>query len=92
MWGVGDLNVLAGIGAPWLLGTDAVEKHQRQFLRRSLEWRSELLKRYLILRNFVHAENKVSIRWLKWLGFELSDPVEMNGHTFHLFELRAENV
>lgn len=92
MWGVGDINILAGVGAPWLLGTDAVEKHTVTFLRRSTDFRAQLLARYSILRNFVDDRNTVSIRWLKWLGFRLLDPVEFNGHSFRLFELRADDV
>jgi len=92
MFGVGDLNILAGVGAPWLLGTDAVEDHAREFLRGSIEWRNQLLSRYPTLRNFVDARNTASVRWLRWLGFKLFDPVEMGGHEFHLFELRSADV
>jgi len=92
MWGAGEINILNGIAAPWLLGTDAVERHYVRFLRASLEWRAKLLERYTILRNFVDDRNAVSIRWLKWLGFRLLDPVEMNGHAFRLFELRSADV
>lgn len=92
MWGVGDLNILAGVGAPWLLGTDAVEKHYRLFLRQSVNWRNQLLQRYSILRNFVDDRNVVAIRWLEWMGFKILEPIEINGHAFRLFELRAENV
>ena len=92
MFGVGDLNILAGIGAPWLLGTDAVERHHVAFLRGSRDWLDQLLRRYSILRNFVDDRNKVSIRWLQWLGFRLLDPVDMGGHQFRLFELRTDDV
>ncbi|KAF0146559.1 MAG: hypothetical protein FD153_100, partial [Rhodospirillaceae bacterium] len=33
MWGVAPLNLLAGVGAPWLLSTDAVDRYPRTFLR-----------------------------------------------------------
>lgn len=89
MFGVGDLNVLAGVGAPWLLGTDAVERHYVAFLRCSVGFRDQLLRRYSTLRNFVDARNRASIRWLRWLGFTLSDPVTLRGHEFRLFELRS---
>ena len=92
MFGVGDLNILAGVGAPWLLGTDAVEKHYVAFLRGSIDWRDQLLRRYSVLRNFVDDRNRVSIRWLEWLGFRLLDPVDMGGHQFRLFELRNADV
>lgn len=92
MWGVGDINVLTGVGAPWLLGTDAVEQNFRVFLRISSHWPPQLLQRYSVLRNFVDARNTVSARWLEWLGFRLFDPVDINGHSFRLFEMRATDV
>jgi len=92
MWGVGDLDILTGIGAPWLLGTDAVDKNVHGFLRISRHWPSQLLGRYRLLRNLVDARNTISIRWLEWLGFRLSDPVEINGHPFHLFEMGDADV
>lgn len=87
MWGVGDINILIGIGAPWLLGTDAVEENFRAFLRISRDWPAQLLSRYRLLRNVVDARNTVSLRWLEWLGFRLFEPVEINGHPFRLFEM-----
>lgn len=92
MFGVGDINILAGIGAPWLLGTDAVEKHYVAFLRNSVGFRDQLLRRYPVMRNFVDERNKASKRWLAWLGARLSDPIEINGQAFRLFELRSSNV
>jgi hypothetical protein len=90
MFGVGDLNVLTMTGAPWLLGTDAVERHFRVFLRQSLDWREQLLQRYAVLRNVVDDRNEVSKRWLQWMGFELSSPAALgvNGEMFRLFEMR----
>lgn len=92
MFGVGDINILAGVGAPWLLGTDAVERHYVAFLRGSVDWRDQLLARYPTLKNFVDARNRASVRWLRWLGFTLSEPISVRGHEFHLFELRSPDV
>lgn len=92
MFGVGDLNILAGVGAPWLLGTDVIEKNAVAFLRLNVGFLVQLSQRYEVLRNFVDDRNAVSIRWLRWLGFKLFDPVEMRGHQFRLFELRFEDV
>lgn len=89
MFGVADLNVLTQTGAPWLLGTDAVEEHYVAFARRSIRFRDQLLARYAVLRNFVDVRNETSIRWLEWLGSSFSEPVEIRGHAFLLFELRA---
>ncbi|GAA3112829.1 hypothetical protein GCM10010520_66260 [Rhizobium viscosum] len=92
MWGIGDINILTGIGAPWLLGTDAVEKNFRGFLRISKDWPAQLLSHYRLLRNVVDARNAISIRWLEWLGFRLFAPVEINAHPFHLFEMGEADV
>lgn len=92
MFGVGDLNVLARVGAPWLLGTDAVERHYVTFLRRSVDFRQQLSRRYTLLTNFVDERNHMSIRWLKWLGFSFTGSIEVGGHPFRLFELRSDDV
>lgn len=92
IFGVADVNILTAMGAPWLLGTDAVVKHNRQFLRRSIWWREKLFSNYETLRNFVHEDNVVSKRWLEWLGFTLFDPMPIgsSGEKFRLFELRRD--
>lgn len=89
MFGVTDLNILGGMGAPWLLGTDAVEDNYVAFLRRSVGWKRQLSDRYSILRNFVDMRNTASVRWLQWLGFELGGPIVLRGHEFRLFEMRS---
>jgi hypothetical protein len=91
MFGVGDLNILTRRGAPWFLGTDAVEANRRAFLRHSVHWRDQLLQRYDVLMNLVDDRNTASIRWLRWLGFSLSEPfiVGFEKRPFRLFELRS---
>lgn len=90
MWGVATLNILTSTGAPWLLGTDAVEKNFRQFLRQSVQWKEKLSAEYQVLMNFVHEDNEVSKRWLRWLGFTLYEPFELgpDGELFRMFEMR----
>jgi hypothetical protein len=91
IFGVAPISVLSGVGAPWLIGTDGVDKVKRQFI---LECRTYLLSMgntYPELRNYVDVRNNTSIRWLKWLGFEFSEPVEygVNGELFYPFARRA---
>lgn len=90
MFGCGDLNILASVGSPWLLGTDDLERAPLQFLRTSIGWRDQLLQRYAVLRNLVDDRNTASIRWLHWLGFTFSEPVPAgkSGEPFRLFEMR----
>lgn len=92
IFGIGDISILAGVGAPWLLGTDAVEDHYIRFLRLSVDFRDQLFARYPVMRNFVDDRNKVSKRWLKWLGATFSDPIIFRGATFRMFELRSAHV
>lgn len=91
MFGVGYVNIINGIGAPWLLGTDAVERNYRHFLRGSRWWRDRMLERYAVLTNLVDDRNTVSKRWLSWLGFSLSDPIifGVEERPFRKFELRS---
>lgn len=89
MFGVGETNILAGVGAPWMLGTDAVHDHVVPFLRAGRCWVRQLLEGYTVLRNCVDDRNTLSIRWLKWLGFEVGKPVAFKGHLFRIFEMKA---
>lgn len=89
MFGVGTINMLYGIGAPWLLGSDAIKTHYRAFLRQSLLWKSHLNSQYSELHNMVDDRNKVSKRWLQWLGFKLGPAIDIgNGLHFREFWMR----
>lgn len=80
MFGVAPVAVLAGRGAPWLLGTDLIEQFPRTFLRRCRGCVARMLAVYPLLENFVHEGNTVSKQWLAWLGFELAEhPVTVIG-------------
>lgn len=94
MFGVGTANVLTNTGAPWLLGSDALERHYRHFLRGSRFWVKRMLRDYAELRNVVDDRNAVSKRWLEWLGFTLSEPVLMGyeQRPFRVFEMKASHV
>lgn len=88
MFGTSDLNVLAGIGSVWLLGTDEIERHPKDFLRLSGQWRPKLFERYSVLRNVVSESNAASRRWLAWMGAHFYERIEVGGRAFLLFELR----
>lgn len=89
IFGIGDINVLAGIASPWLLGSDAVWSHKKEFLRGSRRWLRQLSSRYLLLVNVVDCRNCASIRWLGWLGFLFSQPFEYRGNFFMRFEMKV---
>lgn len=74
MFGVSSASVLGNIGVPWLLGTDGMLKVKRQFVKECGHYIDWMLSLYPHLVNYVHADNKPSIRMIKWLGFELEGP------------------
>lgn len=91
IFGVAPVNMLAGIGSPWMLGTPVLDRHQRILVRRTPEYISRMLKAFPHLANYVHANNTTSVRWLRRLGFTLHEAVHYGplGEPFHLFEMRA---
>ena len=71
-FGVAPING-TNIGSAWLLGTRRLPKIKKFFLKHSAEKVSELLDGFDYLTNFVMRSNKLSIRWLEWLGAEFND-------------------
>ncbi len=84
-------SLLGGLGVPWLLGTDALPRHATGFLRFCPHYVAAMLAPFGRLANFVDARNRLSIRWLAWLGFTLHPaiPFGPDGLPFHPFEMRA---
>lgn len=74
MFGVAAATPLSLKGSPWMLGTDAIMEHRAEFLRWSKVYIWEMKKMHHLLENYVHAENLLSIDWLKWCGFFVSKP------------------
>lgn len=73
----------------WALGTDEVLKHKKEFLIQSIRWRDTYLKEYSTLFNHVDVENKISIRWLKWLGATFGKPYFLGQNKFMRFEFNV---
>ena len=94
VFGVGGPSLMSEVGVPWLLGTDAVVKHQRAFLRRNKAIVAKMLDAFPVLINMVDARNVHSIRWLRWLGFHIGEPFAwgVEGRPFHPFSMRAADV
>ena len=94
VFGVAPLNMVAGIGSPWLLATDELTERPAAFLRRCRPYVARMLRVYPKLVNHVDDRNEASKRWLSWLGFTLCEP-EPHGPdrlSFRPFHLEVPHV
>lgn len=94
VFGLAPLNIIVGIGSPWMLGSDLIESHSFEFLKLSRPIISHMHTTFPTLFNFVDERNVVSRRWLAWLGFFLHDPIiiGVEGRQFIPFERVRNNV
>lgn len=92
--GVVKNSTLTDNGIPWLLGTDNIVKHRREFLDASPSVLEAMTDVCPNLVNHVYVKNTVSIRWLKWLGFKIEEakPFGVNGELFHKFTIGDSHV
>lgn len=74
MFGVVPASLVESVGRPWMIGTPAVEKFDRIFLKHCHEVVKNMASEYKTLYNFVDLRNKKAIRWLRWLGFTMEEP------------------
>ncbi|WP_334469123.1 hypothetical protein [Arsenophonus sp. PmNCSU2021_1] len=91
IFGVSPGSILNGIGVPWLVGSDWLEKYQKIFLRHCRPVLNGMLTLYPELINYVDERNHVAKAWLHWLGFKIDDakPVGVLNYPFHRFVMRA---
>ena len=85
--GVVSTDPLSGIGVPWLLSSESALKYKSEFLRQSPPVIEEMLDICSTLYNYVHIDNKLSVRWLKWLGFSMdtAQPYGVDNELFYRF-------
>lgn len=79
------------VGIPWLVGTDAINRHQKTFLRETRFWVDQWRQQHSILMNHVDARYTGAIRWLSWLGFTIGAPQPhgLDGAMFCRFEMKG---
>lgn len=70
------------IGYIGMLATQDIEKEQRSFLVQGKKWVDS--HKHKLLMNYVYSENKLAIKWLKWLGFTVETHYGL-GNRFLLF-------
>tara|TARA_Y100000310_G_scaffold25627_1_gene24512 strand:+ start:7915 stop:8385 length:471 start_codon:yes stop_codon:yes gene_type:complete len=94
IFGIAQRTVMSDTGIPWMLTTHYLPLHARAVLRANKGWIERARANYPLLMNYVDVRNRVAIRWLEWLGFELFDPEPFGVERlpFQRFEMRTENV
>jgi len=76
----------------WMLGTNDVKKYRRIFIKHSRAWVWGFVGIYEKVYNYVHTENKLAMRWLRWCGAEFEEPILINDQPFSKFTINKENV
>lgn len=93
VFGVAVFNLFGGEGHPWMLATNKIDDCPIHFLRESCYYLNEMKQGFSRLHNYVYADHKASIGWLKWLGFKMhpAKPYGPFGANFHYFEWEEES-
>lgn len=76
LFGLTTPSVTSNTGEPWVIITDIVLDHKIEFLRACRKMMGWWLARRPVLIGTVERDHEESIRWLRWLGFDvdLSQP------------------
>lgn len=81
-----------GVGKPWMMGTDLLDKFALIFLRRCDKQIERMHELFPALVNWVAASNECAIKWLDWLGFEFHEWSEIGGMEFIRFSREVGKV
>jgi len=87
MFGMGTPTMLNGFAKIWMLGSKESERYIREFLVETREVFKEMFNYANVLYNYVHIDNKKSIRWLRHLGAVFDEPITIGGHKFMKFKV-----
>ena len=82
MFGVGQIGGMAYI---WLLGTDALADNSYQFTKASRKYVQLFTKPYGCVFNFVHQDNELALRWLRFCGAKFIRKLEFSSQPFYEF-------
>ena len=87
MFGLAQYSILDDEAAPWLLGVEGMERYARVLLTHTKPILARMLGSCEALANYVHADNRNAIRFLRWCGFSFGEAIEKGGHLFVRFEM-----
>lgn len=95
MWGVSEVCDLGlRVGCVWMLTTNAVDRHKREFVQACIEVLPALFERWDVLVNAIDARHEKAIRWGRRLGFVFQPPRPWGpkGLDFCMFKVTKEDV
>ena len=69
-----------GWAVPWMIASNLVLAHRREFLVQSRQAIRILADLYGPMANWVDARNHTAIVWLRWLGFRIEAPAPYGKH------------
>lgn len=87
LWGVDQGSLISSSAMVWLITTKVLDDHPFVFVRHSQIRLADLRKRYHYIHGVVQVENERSTKWLRWLGFKLSEPEMYGGYFLRKFSL-----
>lgn len=79
MLGVAPVSMIAGLGAPWMLGSERIYRHGRELVRYGPGIVAEMRRDFERLENVVHIGNARALRFLRRFGWEISEQQEVHG-------------
>ena len=81
-------GVLSGTGSPWFLSTPELRQYAVRFLKDCDKYLGLMLDIFPVLIETVDARHERGIKWIRWLGFELTGPLPWG--PFNMSFYRAE--
>lgn len=73
MLGVAPLNMIEGVGVPWMLGSEKIYDHARDLVRHGPKIIAEMERTFPLLENYVSSDNDRAIRFLRHWNWEISE-------------------
>lgn len=92
MTGVIPNTILSNEATAWLLTTPEMKKHPAFLLRRTKAMIQRWHRNWSVLNNYIDARYEDSLRWARWVGFEVYPPAPFGPFRlpFHYIESRSD--
>ena len=92
MCGVSQCSQNPSNGVIWMLTSELAKDHKKDILRLSKPTIDDLCVGFKNVYNLIHKDNKSSIRWLEWCGFDVLKhrTYKQGGEDFYLLIKRNE--